>query len=193
MDAETLEESELYSEELGIDLSSGEDGPLFEWFLASVLFGARTPAAVARETYRSFERHGLGTPERVTDAGFDFLVDPVMRDGGYVRYDNRTSDGILRGCERLQAEYGGSLNRIHEAAANPADLESRLDGVHYAGPVTTNVFLRELRPHWAKSDPDPLPVVAETADRCGVDLERYDRGSETFARVEAGLVRTSYE
>ena len=193
MDPAALEESELYSEELGIDLSSGEDGALFEWFLASVLFGARISETVARETYRSFERHGLLTPERISDAKFEFLVDPVMRDGGYVRYDNRKSRQILRDCETLQAEYDGSLNGLHEAAIDSADLEARLDTFYGVGPVTVNVFLRELRPYWPKSDPDPLPVVVETADRYGVDLDRYDRKSETFARVEAGLVRKSHE
>lgn len=193
MDVETLERSELYSEELGIDLSSGEDGALFEWFLASTLFGARISEQIAKRTYRSFERHGLLTPERISDAGFDFLVDPVMREGGYVRYDNRKSRQVLRDCETLQAEYGGSLNRLHEAATDPADLEARLDAFYGVGPVTVNVFLRELRPYWAKSDPDPLPVVVETADRYGVDLDRYDRKSETFARVEAGLVRKRHE
>lgn len=193
MDVETLERSELYSEELGIDLSSREDGALFEWFLASTLFGARISEQIAKKTYRSFERHGLLTPERISDAGFDFLVDPVMREGGYVRYDNRKSRQVLRDCETLQAEYGGSLNRLHEAATDPENLEARLDAFYGVGPVTVNVFLRELRPYWAKSDPDPLPVVVETADRYGVDLDRYDRKSETFARVEAGLVRKRHE
>ena len=27
----------------------------------------------------------------------------------------------------------------------------------------------------------------------GVDMDRYDRESETFARVEAGLIRRSHE
>ena len=35
------ERTQLYSEELGIDLSAGDDREYFKWFLASVLFGGR--------------------------------------------------------------------------------------------------------------------------------------------------------
>jgi hypothetical protein len=112
-----------------------------------------------------------------------------MREGGYVRYDNRRSRQVLRDCETLLAEYDGSLNRLHEEAADGDDLEARVDALYGVGPVTTNIFLRELRPFWEKSDPDPLPVVYDEAERAGVDLDDYDRKSLTFARVEAGLIR----
>lgn len=193
MSREDLESSELYSEELGIDLESGDDGELFKWFLASLLFGGRISEGIARRTYRAFERHGLLTPEAILDAGFDYLVDPVMREGGYVRYDNRRSEQVLRDSRTLIDEYGGSLNALHAAAADETDLEERIDAFYGVGPVTTNIFLRELRPIWAKSDPDPLDVVREAAARAGVDLDQYDRKSETFARVEAGLVRRRHE
>ena len=189
MSVDDLESSQLYSEELGIDLESGDDGELFEWFLASLLFGGRISEKIARRTYRAFERHDLLTPEAILEAGFEFLVDPVMREGGYVRYDNQRSRQVLRDCETLLEEYGGSPNAIHEAAADADDLEARLDAFYGVGPVTTNIFLRELRWIWEKSDPEPLDVVREAAARAGVDLDRYDRKSETFARVEAGLVR----
>lgn len=193
IDVDRLARSQLYSEELGIDLSTVDDAELFDWFLASTLFGARISERIAKDTYRSFQRHDLVTPERILDAGFDFLVNPVMREGGYGRYDNQRSRQVLRNCRTLLDEYGGSLDRLHAAATDPRDLEARLDAFHGIGPVTTNIFLRELRPFWAKSDPDPLPDVMATADRLGVDLGRYDRKSPTFARVEAGLVRLRRE
>lgn len=193
MDAADLESSELYSEELGIDLGSGDDGELFKWFLASLLFGGRISEAIARRTYRAFERHDLLSPRAIVDAGFDYLVDPIMREGGYVRYDNRRSEQVIRDCETLLEAYDGSLNALHERAADERDLEERVDAFYGVGPVTTNIFLRELRHVWAKSDPEPLDAVREAADRYGVDLDAYDRKSETFARVEAGLVRLRHE
>lgn len=193
VDPEALESSRLYSEELGIDLAGTEDDELFEWFLASVLMGARISETIAKNTYRAFERHDLLTPTAVLDAGREFLIDPVMREGGYVRYDNQRTDQVLRNCRTLLDEYDGSLNRLHDAAADSDDLEARLTAFHGVGPVTANIFLRELRPFWPKSDPEPLSVVRETAERYGVDLSRYDRKSETFARVEAGLVRLRHE
>ena len=192
MSVQRFERSQLYSEELGIDLSTGDDWELFKWFLASILFGARISERIAANTYRTFERYDLLTPERILDAGFDFLVDPIMREGGYVRYDNRRSRQILRDCETLLAEYDGSLTRLHNDAADSSDLEARLDAFYGVGPVTANIFLRELRPVWPKSDPNPLPVVVEAANSYGVDLGAYDRKSPTFARVEAGLIRASH-
>lgn len=56
-----------------------------------------------------------------------------------------------------------------------------------------NILLHDLRPVWEKSDVDPLDTGRKTAAHHGVGLDRYDRKSETFARVKAGLVRRRHE
>lgn len=153
------------------------------------MFGARIGEAIAARTYRAFVGHGLTDPTRILAAGWNVLVDPIMREGGYVRYDGRKSTQILRDCAKLRDDYGGRLGEMHARAAGPADLERRLDAFYGVGPVTVNIFLRELRPHWAKSDPAPLPIVRDLAARLGVDLAAYPAKSVAFARVEAGLLR----
>lgn len=193
MDQSDIESSELYSEELGIDLALGADEELFKWFLASILYGARISEKIAERTYRTFEEYDLLTPEAILDAGKSFLIDPIMREGGYVRYDNQRSTQILRNCERLLEEYGGSLNKLHELADDSDELEERLVAFHGIGPVTANIFLRELRPYWEKSDPEPLDAVRDAAAERGVDLDDYDRQSIEFARVEAGLIRSRHD
>ena len=55
----------LYSEELGIDLAKRSDAEYFRWFLASLLFGARISETTAKNTYRSFIRHGLTNPQKI--------------------------------------------------------------------------------------------------------------------------------
>lgn len=185
----TLRRSRLYSEELGIDLAANTDAELFKWLLASVLLGARISETIAKHTYRSFERHRLLAPKRILAAGWDYLVNPVMREGGYVRYDEKTSSTLLRICDRLIIEYGGSLKRLHLLAADSLDLEARLDDFYGVGPVTVNIFLRELRPRWPKADPEPLPRVKAAARGLGIDLDGYRRKSMAFARLEAGLIR----
>jgi hypothetical protein len=188
-----LERSPLYSEELGIDLAKRSDDAYFRWFLASLLFGARISETTAKNTYRSFIRHGLTTPQKILKAGFDFLVYPVMREGGYVRYDGRKSTQVLRDCDMLIADYGGRLSRLHDAARDAAKLEERLLAFYGVGPVTMNIFLRELRPFWTKANPDPLPAVERLAKRLSIDLDRYSRKSLVFTRVEAGLIRRRRE
>ncbi len=185
----TLKRSRLYSEELDIDLAKNTDRELFKWFLASILFGARISETIARHTYQSFARHRLLDPGRILTAGWDFLVNPIMREGGYVRYDGKTSREVLNNCAMLINEYDGSLRRLHDMAADSKDLEARLLAFYGVGPVTVNIFLRELRPYWKKSNPDPLPLVTQLATRHGIDLDRYKRKSVTFTRIEAGLVR----
>jgi hypothetical protein len=188
-----LRRSVLYSEELGIDLARGDAEEDFKWFLASLLFGGRITETIARNTYRACERHGLLTPGAILDAGWDFLVSRVMREGGYVRYDGRKSQQILRDCRQLVDEYCGSVREIDRVATNPRDLERRLLAFYGVGPVTVNIFLRELRPFWRHADPEPLPAVLEAAAACGVDLGTTPRRSLVFARIEAGLVRARHQ
>lgn len=193
VDDKTLRKSLLYSEELGITLRVVTDEELFKWFLASVLFGARISETIAKNTYKTFERYQLLKPNRILRAGWQFLINPIMREGGYVRYDGKTSTQVLRNCEMLLQEYGGRLSNLHQQARDSEDLERRLMDFYGIGPVTTNIFLRELRPYWSKSDPEPLPIVRKIAKACKVNLNKYPRKSVTFARVEAGLLRLRKE
>ncbi len=113
-----------------------------------------------------------------------------MREGGYVRYDERKSTQILKDCETLLGDYGGSLKKLHETSSDSEDLERRLLQFFGVGPVTANIFLRELRPFWRLADPAPLPIVRELASRFQIDLDGFDRKTLEFARIEAGLIRT---
>lgn len=71
-----LEQSALYSEELGIDLARGTDAAYFRWFLASLLFGARISETTAKKTFRTFMRHGLTTPAKIVAADGNFSSIP---------------------------------------------------------------------------------------------------------------------
>jgi len=184
-----LKKSPLYSEELGIALANGDDREYFKWFLASLLFGGRISETIARHTYQAFVAHDLLSPAKIQMAGWDYLVNPVMREGGYVRYDGRKSTQILRDCETLLNDYHGSLLRLHESAVDARELEQRLLAFYGVGPVTMNIFLRELRPFWPKADPEPLPLVRKLAAELGINLDRLKHRTLDFCRIEAGLMR----
>ena len=53
----------LYSEDLKIDLS--QPSGRFQWFLASILFGARISEKIAAQTYRTFQEAGIDTLEEI--------------------------------------------------------------------------------------------------------------------------------
>ena len=168
----------LYSKELGINLKTKNKNEIFKWFLASLLFGARISETIAKRTYKTFERYNLLTPQKILKAGWDFLVNPVMREGGYVRYDGKTSNEILRVCKELLTSYSNDLNKIEKTAKDPRDLERKLQEFYSVGPVTCRIFLRELRGIWKKADPEPGRFVKLAAKRLNLPttlkgLKRY--------------------
>lgn len=186
---EELKNSELYSEELNIELRKNTDEELFKWFLASILFGARIQAKIAKNTYKTFEKYDLLKPKKILDAGRDYLVSPIMREGGYVRYDGKTSDQILKNYRTILDKYNGSLLKVHSKSNSNKELEKNLKKFHGIGFITVNIFLRELRPIWEKANPEPLDRVKNIAEELDIDLSEFNRKSWDFVRVEAGLIR----
>ena len=177
-----------FSSSLGINLQEGKEEEIFKWFLASVLFGKRISLRIAAKTYEQFKSSNVLTPKAIINTGWDGLV-KILDDGGYVRYDFSTASKLLDLVKQLQQEYG-SLNELHRQAKGPKDLEHKLMQFKGIGPVTTNIFLRELRTVWKKADPEPLPFVKVQAAKLGVDLSRFRRKTKKFIRLEAALIRS---
>ena len=84
---------QTYSDTLGIDLKRG-GGEVFEWFLASILFGAPIMETSVRKTYKCFEKHKVLTPEKVLETGWPGLVD-ILDEGSYTRYDFKSATKLL--------------------------------------------------------------------------------------------------
>ncbi|KPV63727.1 MAG: hypothetical protein AOA66_0683 [Candidatus Bathyarchaeota archaeon BA2] len=160
-----------YSDILGINLRTKDDGEIFKWFLASVLFGAPITESSVIRTYRCFESHRVLTPEKILETGWQGLVD-ILDEGSYTRYDFKTSDKLLEVMGNLLTRYMGSLNLIHGQALNQSDLEKRLMALGKGvGPVTVSIFLRELRGLWEKADSKPTPLVILAAKNLGIVKE----------------------
>ena len=179
----------LYSTELGINVKTKNEKEIFKWFLASILFGKRISENIAIKTYREFEKAGILGPSEILKAGWDKLVQ-VLDAGGYVRYDFSTATKLLEINRGLLDKYGENpLIKIHEIAKDKKELESTLQSFKGIGPVTTNIFLRELRTVWKKADPEPLPVVKKLARKYKIDLNKFNRKTVKFIRLEAALIR----
>lgn len=153
-----------YASTLGISLASMEPEEIFKWFLASVLFGARIGEGIVIKTYKEFEKAGVLSPEAILKTGWQDLVDILDR-GGYVRYDFKTATKLLEVAGNLKEKYEGDLNRLHFFAEDERDLEKKLPSLGKGiGPVTVNIFLREMRGLWEKAEP-PLAEPALLASR----------------------------
>ncbi len=177
---EALSRVSTYAQELNLDLRRAEDR--FKWLLASILFAKRISAEIAKRTFRRFMEEGLDTPERILEAGWDRLVE-ILDSGGYVRYDFSTASNLLEAMGRLLRVYGG-LERLHDEAEGPRDLERRLQSLKGLGPVGVNIFLRELRGIWPKADPRPSEIALRMAEKLGLDDPRL---------YESALVRIHLE
>jgi len=177
-----------FSSSLGINLQQGKEQEIFKWFLASVLFGKRISWRIAARTYEQFKSSKILTPEAIIDTGWDGLVN-ILDDGGYARYDFSTASKLLDLVEQLQQKFG-SLTELHRQAKDPKDLEHKLMEFKGIGPVTANIFLRELRTVWKKADPEPLDFVKDQATKLGIDLTKFRRKTERFIRLEAALIRS---
>jgi endonuclease III len=178
-----------FSVALGINLRGAKEKEVFKWFLASVLFGKRISFRTAIKTYERFKSCNVLTPEIIADTGWDGLV-KILDDGGYVRYDFSTASKLLDLVKQLRQSYG-TLTKLHKIAKNPKDLENRLMQFKGIGPVTTNIFLRELRVVWKKADPEPLDLVKQEAAKYQIDLNKFNRQTERFIKLEAALIRDS--
>jgi endonuclease III len=173
-----------YSQELGLDLKTEADR--FKWFLASILFAKRISSEVAKRTYREFEKEGIITPENITQAGWDKLVE-VLDSGGYVRYDFSTASNLLEIAASLGEKYG-SLEGLYTQSEDSRDLEKRLLEFKGVGPTTVNIFLRELKAVWEKAKPQPSPLAREVAPRLGLGEDELE-----LPAVESALVRLNLE
>jgi len=160
-----------YSEILKINLKSGEDKEVFKWFLAAVLFGAPITESAVIKTYNCFKEHGVQTPGKILETGWDGLVE-ILDEGSYTRYDFKTADKLLEVMNHLVTQYEGSLNLLHRQASNSLDVEKRLKALGKGiGDITVSIFLRELRDIWEKADPKPTPLVVLAAKNLGIIRE----------------------
>ena len=154
---------ELYSPELGIDV---KDEP-FKWLLASILFGARISSSIVKKTYKYYEAAGLTSPEKIATVDERILI-KIHGQGGYARYDGITA-AYLHGVARtLVDKYGGQVEKLDEQSENPRDLELKPQEFRRIGPVTTKIFLRELRGIWRNAQPEPTSIEVVAAKNLGI-------------------------
>ncbi|WP_119632672.1 HhH-GDP family DNA glycosylase [Methylocaldum marinum] len=174
-----------FSAELGIDVAELDDGELFKWLLAAVLFGARISERLAARTYRAFAERKLATPEAIIECGWNGLV-AILDSGGYTRYDFKTATKLLNLSRSLLENYQGSLNRLHAEAESAEDLERRLIALAKGiGPTTVNIFLRELRGVWAKAAPALSELATDAAKTLGFLPEGQCDSRFAAARLQA--------
>ena len=179
-----------YSSGLGIDVDSG-DAEVERWFLAATLFGTRIPATVAERTFGVLDGAGLHRVTQARHIPWEDLV-ALLDEGGYARYDFRTATRLQDLAEIIGERYDGQVTVISRRFPGYQGLRQALDALPGWGPVTIQLFLRELRGVWPGAQPPldqrtaaaahhlglsaagpgkpGLPALAQLAARSGLDL-----------------------
>ena len=171
-----------FSRQLGIELASKESAQVFRWFLAAVLFGARISETIAINTYKEFETREVTTPQEIARTGWNGLVE-ILDAGGYARYDFKTATKLLEIADKLKQEYNGDLNKLHAQAKDSQDLEGKLLAFPGVGPVTVNIFLRELRGIWEKANPPLGDLAILAASNLGL-IEKSTTPTQGLVAIE---------
>jgi hypothetical protein len=185
-----------FSAELDIDVDAG-DAEVERWFLAATLFGTRISAAVAERAFAVLNQAGLIRIGQARHVPSEDLIE-LLDAGGYARYDFRTASRLQALSEIIDERYDGQAAEIgRRHPAYPA-LRTALIALPGWGPVTVQLFLRELRGVWPGAQPplDPraafgachlgllsteqapaaLPQIARLAEAAGLDVRDLESG-----------------
>ena len=128
------------------------DTEIERWFIAATLFGTRISAAVAERTFRVLSDAGLariGQARHIPQDDFIALLD----EGGYARYDERTATRLRALSDMISERYDGRAAVIGRRFTTYPTLRAALDVLPGWGPVTIQLFLRELRGVWPGAQP----------------------------------------
>jgi hypothetical protein len=140
-----------FSAELGIDVDGG-DAEIERWFLAATLFGTRISAAIAERAFAVLNEAGLTRIGQARHVPSEELVE-LLDAGGYARYDFRTTSRLQALSEVIDERYDGQAAVIGRRHLAYPELRTALIALPGWGPVTVQLFLRELRGVWPGAQP----------------------------------------
>ncbi|MEU2760901.1 MULTISPECIES: endonuclease [unclassified Streptomyces] len=185
-----------YAAEAGIRLGNTPQ-PLYQLLVLSDLLSARIRAPVAVAAARALFGHGLRTPRRMADATWQQRVD-ALGEGGYRRYDERTSTQLGEGARLVLDVWKGDLRRLRaEADGDTEALQAGLRRVPGIGPAGADIFVREVQAVWPETGFWVGAKGIQGAERLGLPastgrLSRLAR-DEDRAAFAAALVRAALD
>lgn len=187
-----------FAEDLGIDAEANEPSPLFCLLISAMLFSTRISHTVALRSARVLFGRGWITPEKMAASTWEERV-RALDEGGYARYDERTSTMLGEIAQMLVETYQGDLRRLREAAGrDPARERKLLDQFKGVGEVAVNIFFREAQLAWPELYPFADARTLASAKALGLPadpakLAALVRGRRQFVRLVAALIRVELE
>ncbi|MEV0186193.1 endonuclease [Streptomyces sp. NPDC050625] len=180
-----------YPAQAGIRLRN-TPGPLYQTLVLAVLLSARIRADTAVAAARALFDAGLRDARSMADASWQERVD-ALGEGGYRRYDERTSTMLGKGAELLLERYDGDLRRLREEP-DPRQALMDIPGI---GPTGADIFLRDVQGLWQEFAPYIDRKALDGARRLGLPsspekLSSLVAGRE-MPRLADGLVHAALD
>lgn len=155
-----------YAAEAGITLRN-TPAPLYQLLVLSLLLSARISADIAVRAARALSAAGFRTPEAMARATWQQRVD-ALGEGGYRRYDERTSTMLGDGADLLRDRWRGDLRRLREEAGSPEQIHAGLQEFPGIGPTGADLFCREVQGLWPELAPYLDKKTLDGAERLGL-------------------------
>lgn len=187
-----------FAEDLGIDATENEPAPLFCLLISALLFSTRISHQVALKSARILFGRDWKTADAMAASTWEQRV-RALDEGGYVRYDERTSTMLGETAQMVIDLYHGDLRKLRAAAEeDPIEERKLLDQFKGVGEVAVNIFFREAQLAWPELFPFADRKALTSAKKLGLPadarkLASLVRGRRTFARLVAALVRVELE
>ncbi|MEU6089745.1 endonuclease [Streptomyces sp. NPDC047085] len=184
-------QQQTYPAQAGIRLRN-TPGPLYQTLVLAVLLSARIRADTAVAAARALFDAGLRDARSMADASWQERVD-ALGEGGYRRYDERTSTLLGKGAEVLLERYDGDLRRLREEP-DPRQALMDIPGI---GPTGADIFLRDVQGVWQEFAPYIDRKAQDGARRLGLPsspekLSGLVAGRE-MPRLADGLVHAALD
>lgn len=187
-----------FAEDLGIDVETNQPSGLFCLLICALLFSTRISHYIASKSARILFNHGWTTPERMAATTWEQRVQ-ALDEGGYVRYDERTSTMLGEAAQMLLDLYQGDLRNLRMASErDPARERHLLDQFKGVGGVAINIFFREAQLAWPELFPFADEKALASAKKLGLPadpqrLAALVRSRRDFVRLVSALVRVELE
>jgi len=171
---------------------------LFCLLISALLFSTRISHHIASKSACILFERGWTTPERLAATTWDQRVQ-ALDEGGYVRYDERTSTALGETSKMLIDLYQGDLRNLRAAAErDPARERTLLDDFKGVGEIAVNIFFREAQLAWPELFPFADGKALACAKKLGLPMESGKlaglvRSRPDFVRLVSALIRVQLE